>query len=138
MTVEILQTAVILILLIIASVKDIKSREIPNEISAAVAMTMILNFDIQNLWGLIAAAIFFGVALLTGKIGGGDVKLIMALSVVCGLWSSIVLLFFAQISMLVFYGVYVLISRAKGKTAEKGLPFVPFITIGYIISAILF
>lgn len=55
----VIQTVLILILLIYDSVRDIKYREIPNEISAAVALTMVLNFNIQNLWGLAAAAVFF-------------------------------------------------------------------------------
>lgn len=131
------QTALILTLLIYDSVKDIKYREIPNEISAAIALTMILNFNIQNFWGLAAAAVFFITALFTGKIGGGDVKLIIALSVVCGLWGTVFLLFAAQLSMLVFYTVYAAVIKIKGGTAEKSLPFVPFITFGFILHILI-
>ena len=92
----------------------------------------------ENLWGIIVAVIFFSVALATGKIGGGDVKLIAALSVICGLWGSFVLLLFAQISMLIFYAVYAAVMRIKGKTADKALPFVPFIFIGYLASKLIF
>lgn len=129
----VIQTVLILPLLIYDSVKDVKYREIPNEISAAVALTMVLNFNIQNLWGLAAAAVFFITALFTGKIGGGDVKLIIALSVVCGLWGTVFLLFAAQLSMLAFYAVYAAVMKIKGRTAEKSLPFVPFITFGYLL-----
>ena len=124
-------------LLGIASVKDIKTREIPDWISICVAFTAIINFRLDNLWGIIVAAIFFVVALQTGKIGGGDVKLITALSVVCGLWSSLALLFFAQISMLVYYGISVIVQRFCGRTADNSLPFVPFITFGFVLTSIL-
>ena len=125
------------ILLGIASVKDIKTREIPDWISVCVALTAFINFRFENLWGIIAAAIFFAVALWTCKIGGGDVKLIAVLSVVCGLWSSLALLFFAQLSMLIYFAIYYLICKINGRTADKSLPFVPYITFGYILTTIL-
>lgn len=135
---SVMQFAAIFVLLGIGSYKDIKTREIPNWISIIVAMTAVINFRLDNLWGLIVAVIFFFVALATGKIGGGDVKLIAALSVVCGLWGSFALLFFAQISMLIFYGVSVIVQKLRGRTADKSLPFVPFIFLGYLVTKIFF
>ena len=135
---SVVQFAAIVILLCIGSVLDIKFREIPNWISIVVALSAIMNFRLENLWGIIVAVIFFSVALATGKIGGGDVKLIAALSVVCGLWGSFALLLFAQISMLIFYAEYYLFRKINGKTAEKSLPFVPFIFIGYLASKLIF
>ncbi len=132
------QVAAITILLGIGSIMDIKTREIPNWISAAILITAAFNFDWKNLWGIIVAVIFFSVALATEKIGGGDVKLIAALSVVCGLWGSFALLLFAQIAMLVFYGVSVIVQKLRGRTADKNLPFVPFIFIGYLASKLIF
>ncbi len=135
---SVVQFAAISILLGIGSYMDIKTREIPNWISVIVAMTAIINFRLENLWGIIVAVIFFSVALATGKIGGGDVKLIAALSIVCGLWGSFMLLLFAQISMLIFYGVSVVVQKLRGRTADKALPFVPFIFIGYLVTKIFF
>ena len=135
---SVMQFAAISILLCIGSYMDIKTREIPNWISVIVAMTAIINFRLENLWGIIVAVIFFSVALATGKIGGGDVKLIAALSIVCGLWGSFMLLLFAQISMLIFYGVSVVVQKLRGRTADKALPFVPFIFIGYLVTKIFF
>ena len=133
-----LQFVVIAVLLGIGSVMDIRTREIPNWISAGVLISAFFHFNIQNLWGIIVAVIFFSVALATGKIGGGDVKLIAALSIVCGLWGSFALLLFAQISMLIFYGVSVIVQKLRGRTADKALPFVPFIFIGYLASKLIF
>ena len=135
---SVMQFAAIFILLCIGSYMDIKTREITNWISAGVLFSAFFHFNIQNLWGIIVAVVFFSVALATGKIGGGDVKLIAALSVVCGLWGSFALLLFAQISMLIFYGVSVIVQKLRGKTADKSLPFVPFITFGYVLTTILF
>ncbi len=135
---SVMRFAAISILLGIGSYMDIKTREIPNWISVIVALTAVINFRLENLWGLIVAVIFFSVALATGKIGGGDVKLIAALSIVCGLWGSFALLLFAQISMLIFFAGNYIFCRINGKTAEKSLPFVPFIFIGYLVSKLFF
>ena len=135
---SVVQLAAISALLAFASVKDIKTREIPNWLSVGVFMLAFLDFKFPNLWGIIPAAIFFFTALFTGKIGGGDVKLIAALSIVCGLWGSLALLLFAQIAMLVYYGVSVIVQKLRGRTASRSLPFVPFITFGYVLTTILF
>ena len=135
---SVVQFAAISILLGIGSVLDIKTREIPNWISVFIALFAVINFRPENLWGLVVAAVFFVTALVTGKIGGGDVKLIAALSVVCGLWGSFLLLLFAQISMLIFYAGNYFFCKINGKTASKTLPFVPFIFIGYLCSALIF
>lgn len=135
---SVVQFAAIYILLCIGSYKDIKTRDIPNWISVIIALTAVINFRLDNLWGIIVAVIFFSVALATGKIGGGDVKLFAALSVVCGLWGSFALLLFAQISMLIFYAGKYILCKINGKTASKSLPFVPFIFIGYLVTKIFF
>ena len=135
---SVVQFAAISILLGIGSVLDIKTREIPNWISVFIALSAVINFRPENLWGLVVAAIFFVAALVTGKIGGGDVKLIAALSVVCGLWGSFALLLFAQISMLIFYAGNCIFCKFNGKTASKTLPFVPYIFIGYLASRLIF
>ena len=135
---SVMQFAAIITLLGIDSVFDIKTREVPNWISGAIALTAFLNFDVHSLWGVIVAVVFFTVALFTGKIGGGDVKLIAALSVVRGLCGSFALLLFAQIAMLIFYGIRFVIFRLRGRTAGSSLPFVPFIFIGYLYSTLIF
>ena len=135
---SVVQFAAVTILLGIGSVMDIKTREISNWISLGVLLAAFLDFNIQNLWGIIVAVIFFSVALATGKIGGGDVKLIAALSVVCGLWGSFALLLFAQTAMLVFYAGNYILCKIHGKTASKSLPFVPFITFGYVLATVIF
>ena len=135
---SVMQFAAISILLCIGSYEDIKTREIPNWISVGVLISAFFHFNIQNLRGIIVAVIFFSVALATGKIGGGDVKLIAALSIVCGLWGSFALLLFAQTSMLIFYAGNCIFRKINGKTADKSLPFVPFIFIGYLVTKIFF
>ncbi len=129
----VIQTAVIIVLLCIEVYCDLKDRTIPNRISLAIAATAFIDFHIENLWGLLPAAMFFVGALFT-KIGGGDVKAVAALSLSLGLWKTLLLLFAAELSMLVFYGISAIVQKLRHKTADRNLPFLPFITIGYVLT----
>lgn len=129
----VIQTAVIIALLCIEVYCDLKDRTIPNEISFAIAAAGFIDFHPGNLWGLLPAAMFFVGALFT-KIGGGDVKAVVALSLSLGLWKTLLLLFAAELSMLVFYGISAFVQKIRGRTADTALPFLPFITIGYVLT----
>ena len=127
------QTAVIIVLLGIEVYCDLKDRTIPNKISLAIAAAAFIDFHPENLWGMLPAAMFFAGALFT-KIGGGDVKAVAALSLSLGLRKTLLLLFAAELSMLVFYGISAVVQKIRGRTAAKNLPFLPFITLGYILT----
>ncbi len=129
----ILQTAVIIVLLGIEVYCDLKDRTIPDKLSLAIAFVALMDFHVENLWGLLPAAMFFIGAVFT-KIGGGDVKAVAALSLSLGLWKTLLLLFAAELSMLVFYGISVIVQKMRGRTADKALPFLPFITLGYVLT----
>ena len=131
-----IQTAIIIALLCIEVYCDLKDRTIPNKISLAIAAAAFIDFQPENLWGLLPAAMFFVGALFT-KIGGGDVKAIAALSLSLGLWKTLLLLFAAELSMLVFYGISVIVQKLRHKTADTALPFLPFIMFGYLCTLIL-
>lgn len=132
----VIQTAVIIALLCIEVYCDLKDRTIPNKISFAIAVAAFIDFHAENLWGLLPAAMFFIGALFT-KIGGGDVKAVAALSLSLGLWKTLLLLFVAELSMLVFYGISAIIQKLRHKTADKNLPFLPFIMFGYLCTLFL-
>jgi prepilin signal peptidase PulO-like enzyme (type II secretory pathway) len=83
--------------------------------------------------GIFIAIAVFLIAVVTDGIGGGDVKLIAAVSVSLGLTNSLTMLFIACSSQLVFCFFLKLFTKKNSKT----LPFVPFITFGYLI-ALLF
>jgi len=131
-----LQTAVISALLGIEVYCDLKDRTIPDKLSLAIAFAALMDFHPENLWGLLPAAMFFIGAVFT-KIGGGDVKAVAALSLSLGLWGTLLLLFVAELLMMIFYGISVIIQKLRHKTAAKNLPFLPFITLGYLCTLIL-
>ncbi len=70
-------------------------------------------------------------AMLThGGIGGGDIKLAAVLGLATGLRGMLLLLCVASVGAVLFGAVYRLIKKEK----LAKLPFVPFMTVGYLIS----
>ena len=132
-----LQEAIITVLLAGAAVTDIRKREVSDVLCVITALAALLCFQPSKLLGLIPAVLLFIIALVCGGVGGGDIKMYAALSICLGLESSIVLLFISHASMLIFYGIYAAVQKVRGKTAEKYLPFVPFILLGYLCTIML-
>ena len=130
---SVIQTAVILVLLGIEVYCDLKDRTIPDKLSLAIAAAAFIDFHPENLWGLLPAALFF-ISAVFMRVGGGDVKAVAALSLSLGLWGTLLLIFTAELSMLLFYGISAVVQKIRGRTAEKNLPFLPFITIGYVFT----
>ena len=120
--------------LLIASVSDIKRKQVDDWISLGIAAIGLIGFRPENLWGIFPAAIMLIVAYLTGgRPGGADIKLFAALTLSCGLWKSMFILFVAQATNLVAFGIYHLICKMRKRAPELSLPFVPFITLGYLL-----
>lgn len=135
---EIMQALCVSGLLIFASVCDLRSREIPNTASAIIAVCGFICPEPFKLWGLVIAILFFALALFSDKIGGGDVKIVAALSLVLGLEKGLVMLFCASFALLVFHGIRCLWCRLSGrKSPSRLLPFVPFLTLGYFCTLIV-
>ena len=142
--------------LLIASVSDIKRKQVDDWISLGIAAIGLIGFRPENLWGIFPAAIMLIVAYLTGgRPGGADIKLFAALTLSCGLWKSMFILFVAQLTNLIAFVICHLILRTKKhcgacrfaypdkaenserqelpKAARLSMPFVPFITLGYLL-----
>jgi len=119
---SVIQTAVILLLLGIEVYCDLKDRTIPDKLSFAIATAAFIDFHPENLWGLLLAALFF-ISAIFMRVGGGDVKAIAALSLSLGLWKTLLLIFTAELSMLLFYGISAVVQKIRGRTAAKNLPF---------------
>ena len=132
-----LQEAIIAALLIGAAVMDIRKREVSDALCVITALAALLCFQPGKLLGLIPAVLLFIIALVCGGLGGGDIKLYAALSICLCLEGSIVLLLISQASMLIFYGIYAAVQKVRRKTAEKYLPFVPFMLLGYLCTIML-
>ena len=92
-----------------------------------------ISFNRANLWGACLAVPFFIAAILTGKMGGGDGKAVLLLGGLVG---------FHQMLLIVIAGCmgFIVCGRIAGKAKGEGnisLPFLPFLTLGYVVTLIL-
>lgn len=120
-----MQIIIFFIILMIASIIDIKKREVPPIINIMVLLLAIFTFKIY-ISGLILPIILI---FLPIKIGGGDIKFLGATSLVFGLETGLVAFLLGTIAMC----LYKVITRGK----SLALPFIPFIFIGNLPILIL-
>lgn len=134
--------------LVIAAVTDISNRRIPNLLTLpAIAFGLILNLFQATFFHLLLAIVMLFLVGMFGILGGGDIKLLMAVTAFMGvmpmLWSvgiasvSILLLelirYPKQTVLAVKAGLGVLIG--KGKPSEQGrrVPFAPYLLFGFAV-----
>ncbi len=120
-------------LLLIATVCDFRSREIPDWISIAITgVAIVASFAGWLGIGLMWVAVGGIVGLIVGyglfrfaKLGGGDAKLIASLGMLLGPVGILILLF----GMAVFGGVLSLVAMIRG---QRDYAYVPAITAGFV------
>ena len=127
------QALLFLFLLIAVSACDIRIREIPDSLQAAMALLSLLRFSPWNLAGVLTALPYLLVALAgkkAGGIGGGDIKLAAALGIVLGLPAGVA----ASVMGLSAFIVYGLIcsctGRLTGRAGRAAYPAGPFLAAG--------
>ena len=123
------KSSVFVYFLIRAAAEDVKQREIPDRISIAICLCSMPMFGAENLLGILSALPVFIIALITGKIGGGDVKLIAANGVFLGVRANITAQIIGFVILLVFY------MPKKMRTDE--VPMAPFLSVGALIAMIM-
>lgn len=129
----VLQAVLFLLLLIAVSVCDIKSRQIPDSLQAAIALLSLLHFSPWNFVGVLTALPYLLVALAgkgTGGIGGGDIKLVAAMGIVLGLPASLTASVIG-LSGFIGYGlVCSCVRRFMGRKGRIAYPAGPFLAAG--------
>lgn len=133
----ILQAPLFFSLLLAASVWDIVKREIPDQISLALALTALVAFEPQNLLGVFAALPLLIAAVTVDGMGGGDVKLTAAAGLTLGFMPSMVGIVFGLTAMLIFYAIGKIIRKVQGAVMSKSLPLAPFLSLGFVAAYLL-
>ena len=128
---------------------DVKTRTIPNLYPALVLAGFVLCTALDILWqraqwtaflgGALGGAVVFGFLRLCsrlshGGIGGGDIKLIAALTCLIGLYGGFSVLLFAQLSAVAFVLVLLALRRI---TMKSSIAFAPFFYLGLLITVFL-
>lgn len=124
---------IVCILLAIATACDLRSREIPDWISIVIASVSVISsvtgwLGIGLAWVIAGGAAGFTIGYFLfrfAKLGGGDVKLIVALGMLVGPVGLLIVLF----GMALAGGVLSLIAMIRG---QRDFAYVPAITAGFI------
>ena len=125
--------AAALLLLLIATMCDFRTREIPDWISITIAVVAIAASSVGWLgiglpWviagGVVGLAIGYGLFQFA-QLGGGDAKLIASLGLLLGPVGILIMLF----GMAIFGGVLSLVAMCRG---QRDYAYVPAITAGFI------
>lgn len=124
------QGGIFAVLLLTASVFDIRKRIIPDRVSLAIALTSFLAFEPMKLFGILAAVIFYIIAYIFGGMGGGDIKLMAAAGLVLGFTKSMTAIVIGLTVLLVFHAGRVIIQRRCGRTVQNAYPLAPFLSLG--------
>lgn len=122
-------------LLILVSIQDMEKREIAPDYCMAIAFCALLNFQVINLLGIgIAITIWITATwICPEQLGGGDIKLIAAASLVLGFTATaygIIIGFMLELT------VFTLIKHncqlTKQEAKDFPMPLVPFLSIGFL------
>ena len=120
-----------------AAIEDYKYRNIPVItyplfIALGILKLIVQGFTMQNILAAIFGMLLGGllplvIAIITEKIGGGDIKLIVSAGFYLWLADSRAILFFSHLNMAIYGIIYAKIK--KKKLNEVAMPYDPFYAV---------
>lgn len=125
------------VLLILGSIRDIRKRSLPVWTLYAVEILVMIwgVWKQEVVWweiagGILIGAVFLGISKWTGEaLGYADSGLILILGSYLGMWQLMILLLIA-FSVAAFYAA---MGMVIGNFYRKfSVPFIPFLTLGYL------
>ena len=125
----IIKNILVLIVLIIATIQDLKYREVSNLASLFILVIALYKLELTNIIGLfiVPMPLILTNIIKKNSFGGADIKIIASLGLCFGLNKSITILFIALIMCMIVD----IIKKWKQQA------FMPYILIGYIITNIM-
>lgn len=126
------QGGLFIILLLTASVFDIRKRMIPDTVCLLIALTGLIGFQPVKLFGILTALPLLLAAFVWGGMGGGDIKLMTASGIVLGFQRGLAAMVIGLTALLLFYFIYSIIQRLRGRERQKAFPLAPFLSVGCI------
>ena len=133
-SIDTLKGMILTLILLYASLSDLKYRKVPNCISLMLLILSFVGFDIGNLGSMLlgAAVVFIPVVAATvltptRPIGGADIKISTALAFLLGLERGLLALI---VGLLLAVVVHLLSDRVTGRDQKQAFPLVPYLWIG--------
>lgn len=129
--------------LIILSLVDLKIGIVPDSINLFIFILAIFSIFLSknSFWYhligfFLISTPFFLIAIFTGGIGGGDIKLFA----VCGLFIGAIHIFLAMFISCILASIFGIILKLLNKTTTENnkpaIPLVPYICVGVIITSL--
>ena len=132
----IIKTIILLALLLYASVRDIKTREVPDSISVMLLILGLVDTDIVRLPLMLFGALLvflpqFASALINPSkaLGGADIKVSSSAAFLLGTPNGLFALIFGLTLAVI---VMPIIRRSRKLPKDQPLPLIPFLSIGII------
>lgn len=124
---------IFIVLLLAASLIDIRKRIIPDILCLAIALTGFILFEPVKLLGILVALPLLLAALLWGGMGGGDIKFMAAAGIVLGIRGGMTAMVMGLAALLLFYAFHAIVQKLRGRECPKAYPLAPFLSIGCIV-----
>lgn len=132
----IIKTTILLALLLYASVRDIKTREVPDSVSGMLLILGLVDTDIARLPSMLFGALLvflpqFVSALINPSkaLGGADIKISSSAAFLLGTPNG---LFTLIVGLTLAVIVMPIIRRIRKLPKDQPFPLIPFISIGII------
>ena len=148
---QVLRVSALMIIMIIASVRDVRTRTIPDLMPVFIAAISLIPSGHPYILGILVAMPLLMAGVVYGGIGGGDIKIVGAVGLVLGFKKTLTGLILALIFMLIFHLVRKLPVFSAGKSVSSRIqnedrlkknndsyPMVPFLTVGMFMSICIF
>lgn len=134
-TVNAIKGIVLSLILLISSYSDIKRREVEDYLWVMVVITAFIGIEVAQIPFAILSAIIVSIPIILvnilckGKtIGGADIKLTAACSIVIGVWGGLIGL---MIGLTLSIIVNLII---QNKCKAKSFPLVPYLATGFMVA----
>ena len=130
---HLIKTILLLCILLFASVTDFKKMQVPYLYIILLILTALIDFRASNMLGCLLSVPFYFAQNEGRCMGGGDVLIVAALGFSIGLAPTLVTVIIGCI-VFIIAGLVLEIKKGKGKQL---FPFVPALTVGYIVTTVL-
>ena len=141
MTMTTVKGMILTLILLYASLSDLKTREVRNSISIMILILAFLDFQVGNFASMLTGAAVVVIPQLATNmlnpsrpIGGADIKISTALAFLLGAEKGI---FALVVGMLMAITVTTITNKLNNKDQKRAFPLVPFLWVGASIAYLL-
>jgi len=128
------------LILLKASVSDIKTRQVSDYYSIMILLTALIQAELSDLptmlFGLVVVGLpqFIVAALKPGAYGGADIKITASAAFLLGVWKGLFALIIGLLAAVLIPGI---VRFLKRQPINEGIPMIPYLSFGIFLAFIL-